>query len=100
MCLFAFARIYSQPGEKQLRWVNELHINNTSVNWRVVYDNNFHCTLESKLKSFQIKLNHRAVVINVQLHGFGLVDSNLCIFCNLHPETLVHLFFSCDYVNK
>jgi len=37
---------------------------------------------------------------NVQFHNFGIVDSSLCSFCNLHPETLVRLFCSCDYVNK
>jgi len=55
-----------------------------------VFVNDFHCTLELKLRSFQMKLNHRAVVTNVQLHGFGLVDSSLCSFCDLHPDTLLH----------
>ena len=29
---------------------------------------------------------------NVQLAGFGIVDSILCVFCIEEPKTIVHLF--------
>jgi len=48
----------------------------------MVYRNNYSCTLETKLRSFQLKLNHRAVVTNTQLNGFDLFDSSICGFCN------------------
>jgi len=48
-----------------------------SINWNIIYRNNYYCTLETKLLSFQIKLHLTAIVTNVQLHGFGLKDSNL-----------------------
>jgi len=52
--------------------------------------------LEVKLRSFQLKLNCRAIVTNVQLHGFGLVNSNFCTFCELCAETTLHLFCLCQ----
>ena len=31
--------------------------------------------------------------MNVQLAGFGIIDSELCSFCLQQPETLMHFFF-------
>ena len=30
--------------------------------------------------------------MNVQLAGFGIIDSELCAFCLEQPETLIHFF--------
>jgi len=38
------------------------------------------------------------VVTNIHLHGFGISDSNLCSFCNLNPETTIHLFLNFQLV--
>ena len=53
---------------------------------------NYLCTFETKLHYFQIKLNLRVVVTNIQLFGFGLIESENCKFCNKAPETLLHFF--------
>jgi len=44
-------------------------------------------------------LNLRAIVNNVQLCGFEMVESNLCGFCSEKPETLIHLFSECKVVD-
>jgi len=66
-----------------------------SIIWDQIHKINFYCTIETKLRSFQIKLNFRAIVTNVALHGFGLKDSENCSFCKANPETFMHVF--CDY---
>ena len=68
------------------------------VDWDEVYKTNYLCTIETKLRSFQIKLNLRAVVTNIQLFGFGLIESQNCKFYNKAPETLLHLFCTCPVV--
>ena len=35
---------------------------------------------------------------NVQLAGFGIVDSNYWVFCSEEPETIIHLFCMCKFV--
>ena len=55
-------------------------------------------TIETKSRPFQIKLNLRVVVTNIQLFGFGLIESKNCKFCNKAPETLLHLFCTCPVV--
>ena len=88
------------PLKHQLRWANDFGIENTSINWKAIYCNNYFCTLETKLRSFQTKLNHRAVVTNLQLHGFGLSESELCCFCKFAAETTLHLFCFCPIVQQ
>jgi len=57
-------------------------------------------TLETKLRSFQIRLNMRSIITNIQLHGFEIIESNLCLFCSKLPENLLHSFCDCVIVEK
>ena len=75
-----------------------MQITANSLNWQNIYENNYHATNENKIKSFQIRLNLRSIVTQLQLHGFELVDDNLCKFCRKEPETLMHLFCDCEIV--
>ena len=36
--------------------------------------------------------------MNVQMAGFGIIDSELCSFCLQQPETLMHFFLECKFV--
>ena len=54
-------------------------------------------TNETKLRSFQIRLNLRSIVTQLQLRGFEL-DDNLYKLCAKEPETLMHLFCDCEIV--
>ena len=79
--------------KQQLKWCDILQISPESIDWKKVYKNNYYSTIETKLRSFQIRLNLRSLVINVQLAGFGIIDSELCSFCLQQPEILMHFFF-------
>ena len=70
-----------------------------SIDWKKVYENNYFSTVETKLRSFQIRLNLRSLVMNVQLDGFGIIDSELCSFRLQQPETLTHFFWSVNLVS-
>ena len=74
-----------------------MQITADSLNWQNVYENNYYVTTnENKLRSFQIRLNLRSIVTQLQLQGFELVDDNLCKFCRKEPETLMHLLCDCE----
>ena len=87
------------PIKHQIRWANGLTIDSRAINRRAIYCNNYFCTTETKSRSSQIKLNLRAIVTNVQLHGFGIVDSLFCSFCAQSIETILHLFCFCLVVD-
>ena len=82
------------PIKQQLKWCDILQTSPESIDWKKVYENNYFSTIETKLRSFQIRLNLRSLVMNVQLAGFGIIDSELCSFCLQQPETLMHFFWS------
>jgi len=84
--------------KQQLRWADEFSLNPNTINWTKIYITNYYCTLETKLRSFQIKVNLRVTVTNVQLHGFGMIENNFCCFCKTNPETMMHLFCDCYHV--
>ena len=88
------------PEKHQRRWANDLLHDFDSINWPIIYKNNYYCTLETKLQSFQIKLNLRAIVCNSQLFGFGMIENDLCTFCEKGSETVLHLFCTCIHVRK
>ena len=52
----------------------------------------------TKLRDFQYRLLQRALVTNIQLKEWKIVDSNLCTFCHSSPETIDHLMYSCTQV--
>ena len=86
------------PEKQQRRWANDLLIDFDSINWRIIYKNYYYCTLEAKLRPFQIKLNLRAIVFKSQLFGFGLIENDLCIFCKKSSERVLHLLCTCVHM--
>ena len=72
-----------------------MQITADSLNWQNIDENNYYATNKNKLRSFQVRLNLRSIVTQLHLHGFELVDDNLCKFCRKEPETLIHLFYDC-----
>ena len=75
---------------------NELNVDN--IPWSILRTLTLNSTPKTKLKAFQIKLNYRAIVTNIALCDFSLVESENCTFCNQHRETLVYLFCDCSCV--
>ena len=86
------------PIKQQQKWCEILQILPSSIDWSKVYNNNYFAIRETKLRSFQIELNLKFIVTNVQLHGLEIVDSKCCVFCLEEPETIMHLFFNCKFV--
>ena len=56
------------------------------------------CTLDGKLREFPYKLLHNLIFCSDKLNQFGLVQSNLCSFCEKEIETYSHIFFKCSEV--
>ena len=81
------------PIKPQIRWANDLSIDIRAINRRTISCNNYFSTIETKLRFFQIKSNLRAIMTNVQLHGFSIVDTPSCLFCAQSIETILHVFF-------
>ena len=53
--------------------------------------------LETYLRDFQFKVINYITCTNILLKKMGIVESDLCTFCNLTKEYIEHLFFSCSF---
>ena len=86
------------PIKQQQKWCEILQTLPSSIDWSKVYNNNCFATRETKLRSFQIRLNLKSIVTNLQRHSLEIVDSNCCVFCLEESETIMHLFCNCKFV--
>ena len=57
-------------------------------------------TGSTKLLMFQYKLQNRIIATNTYLKVINIKDEDICTFCKLEPETLVHLFWRCPKVKS
>ena len=76
------------PIKQQLKWCDILQIPPESIDWKKVYENNYFSTIETKLRSFQIRLNLRSLVMNVQFCNWlvlvlSIVNCALFVYNNL-----------------
>jgi len=86
------------PINTELYWMEILNVDGDEIEWGRVHDNNFHCTIETQLRSFYFKIFHKAICTNKFLHKIGRSDSPSCFFCKSEDESLLHLFCECDKI--
>ena len=55
------------------------------------------CICETYVQCFQFKILNDILFTNSRLAKIGLIQSDLCTFCNIGVETVDHLFFYCVY---
>ena len=54
----------------------------------------------TKLRDFQYRLLLYKIPLNCDLKQWGLINSDLCSFCQEDVEDFQHLFFDCQYTKE
>ncbi len=95
-CLDAIA---TKPEKIQSKWERILHVDTGAeeIDWSFIYMIPYQCTMETKLRYFQLKIIHRILPTNYLLRKYGITGSARCTFCNHYDETLEHLFYECHH---
>ena len=57
-------------------------------------------TVITKLRSFQYRLLHSAILTNIRLYYMKIKTTQLCESCNECTETYEHLFYRCKFVKR
>ena len=57
-----------------------------------------YCTRETKLQTFQFQLLHRRIATDNYLYKMGISLTDSCTFYEQTTETLIHLFWECEFV--
>ena len=52
------------------------------------------------MKWFQLKILHRCLGTNVILKEIGVLDNNMCSFCNTNKDTIRHMFWQCACIQQ
>ena len=88
---------YSKKVEKWKEDIGEdFTVEEFNANFRKIYLT----TNYPKLRSFQYRTLHRALVLNIHLFHWGMRSDNRCSFCQKEKETMKHLFIECGEVQK
>lgn len=94
---YFISEMYQKPGALS-KWDAELDVVKTEAEWQEVLLNSVICTDDIQLRWFQMRITHRIITTNTFLCRIGVLDANLCSFCQSEPERIVHLFCSCPVV--
>ena len=82
------------------KWKNDLaELNDPYINTQIhkpFYEQIFKITKDPKLIWFQYRINHRILGTNYLLKKMNINTEDTCTFCKNAPETLMHLFWSCE----
>ena len=64
-----------------------------NLNWILIHQIPFKCTIDTKIRCFQYKCIMRILPTNTFLFKCNIINSSLCdFFCDRYPETFEHLF--------
>ena len=80
-------------------WKRDLHTDEIDIKWETKCSQICYI-IPVKLRSFYFKFIHRALTCNYTLHKMKIAQRDYCrCFYNV-PETLMHMFWECSYVQK
>ena len=54
----------------------------------------------TKYRNFQYRFLMFNIYTNVKLYKWKILSTELCSFCHMYPETILHLFYECVYVKE
>ena len=77
----------------KIKWNQLYNINEES--WEYIFQAPFQISQCTKLRWFQVTINHRVLATNKFLYQINIKDSSKCTFCGAFEETISHLFWSC-----
>ena len=82
-----------------LKWERDIRKMPLSV-WKYYFSLPFKISKDSKLWWFQGRIVHRILTTNKFLFIINRRHNDLCSFCNLAPETIIHLFWECQEIQN
>ena len=94
--------ITSSHYKSQSKWIADCENYRNLIKWDKSYILPVYCTCrrETKLQTIKFKLLHRKIAATDYLFkiGISLTDIYVCIFCEQITETLIYLFWDCEFV--
>ena len=86
---------YHLPVSKFQKWETEVGNIPLDGEWRNINDLQYKCCIETKMRAFYFRLLHHILPNNEFLYKVGIVESDLCTFCEENIETICHYLCMC-----
>ena len=77
-------------------WQREITIPTSPTFWDKIFILPFRVGFDHWSKMFQYKILHRILPTNSKLFQYNIKDSELCDFCLIDRESILHIFCECD----
>ena len=75
-------------------------INKPVINVRKQFTRIYMITNHSKLRSFQYRIIHNALIFNKRLKLWKIKNSDLCTNCEIYAEDILHFFYECKFAEQ
>ena len=79
------------------KWSNVLNINIDAKYISNCFMSIPKTTIYVRHRNFMYKYFHMKLFLNPVLFAMGIKDTDKCSFCDIHTETMYHLFYQCKY---
>ena len=89
-------RVSEKICQTEKKWEDECDMDEGDFNLAKAVKRINNTTYVVKLRSFQYRLLQRALITNVQLKRWKIIDSDNCTFCGMEKETVQHLLAYCQ----
>jgi hypothetical protein len=70
------------------------------VDWCNLCSSIYKTSIDTYSREFQFKVMHNYLNVNDNLYKWKLVETRLCSFCFMEPETVTHLFCECFVIRN
>ena len=80
---------------KKEKWHDELLTVLANDSWQQIFLNCFQTIHDNYLSWFQYKIITRILGTSYKLYKMNIIDTPNCRLCNIHEETITHLFCEC-----
>ena len=103
VCKFVYQNLIKQVKINrghETKWELVLDVEIEEHQWKKIYSINFESCIESSLRAFQYNILLRTLSTNRHLARCNLVNTDKCFFCQIHIETIEHLFWSCVVIRN
>jgi len=89
-----------EPTERWYKWLEELEVNVTELDWLDSFPRIYKCTTSTRLRSLGYRFLIRDVLTNTKLIHMGKSDSIHCYLCKTEIETITHLYWACPTTRR
>ena len=65
------------------------------LDWEIIFESLYRTTIDTKLRNFQFKLIHCIYADNRTLYKMGVLENDMCNFCNNERDSVTHYLWFC-----